>query len=337
MNAAQEKELSYPAAWDGPSMQSRTDWIHIVTPEQRDELLAALELLKRRDLPLKEIQRDTVPLPAFAPVLSGIRRELHRGPGFALVRGVPIAGFSPEDVSRLYWLLGRHLGDPVPQNPAGELICSVRDTGADPNNHDTRLYTTRAEQDFHTDGADIIGLICLCASKSGGASRIVSSVRVYNEVLRQRPDLAPLLFQIWNWRLPNQGNQEGVPKSFQFPICRLEGSALSTFFIGWYLRRAVDLPGVPPLSSAQEELLKLYEATANDPSNYLDMTFEPGDIQWLKNSVILHKRTAYEDWEEPNRKRHLLRLWLAAKDFEDGSDLLRHGFEQAASVGASKS
>ena len=49
------------------------------------------------------------------------------------------------------------------------------------------------------------------------------------------------------------------------------------------------------------------------------------DIQLLKNSVILHKRTAYEDWEEPERKRHLLRLWLAAPDFDDGDEQLRRG------------
>jgi hypothetical protein len=69
----------------------------------------------------------------------------------------------------------------------------------------------------------------------------------------------------------------------------------------------------------------MMEQTANDPGLYLDMEFRPGDIQLLKNSVILHKRTAYEDWDEPERKRHLLRLWLAAPDFEDGDEQLRGG------------
>jgi hypothetical protein len=55
------------------------------------------------------------------------------------------------------------------------------------------------------------------------------------------------------------------------------------------------------------------------------MDFQPGDIQWLKNSVVLHKRTEYVDWPEPERKRHLLRLWLCARDFTCGRDALRGG------------
>ena len=110
-----------------------------------------------------------------------------------------------------------------------------------------------------------------------------------------------------------------------FPICRFDGKSLATFFIGWYIRRAQSFPGVPRLTDDQRALLDLYEATANDPALYLDMDFRPGDIQFLNNSVILHKRTAYEDYAEPHRRRHLLRSWLAARDFEDGDELLRRG------------
>ena len=40
------------------------------------------------------------------------------------------------------------------------------------------------------------------------------------------------------------------------------------------------------------------------------MDLEPGDIQLLNNSVVLHARTDFVDYEEPERRRHLLRLWL---------------------------
>jgi hypothetical protein len=316
-----------PAAWRGAGLG--TDWILPLDAGQREELHAALVALRTDALPLAQITRSTLELPRTVPLLRAIRERLHRGCGFALLRGVPVEGFAAEDIARLYWLLGRHLGDPVPQNHEGEYLCAVRDTGADPGNRETRLYTTRAEQDFHTDGADIIGLICLQGARRGGASRLVSSVRVYLEVERARPDLAPLLFEPWHWHLPNPRGTPGAPQGFSFPICRREGGGLATFFIAWYIRRAADLPGVPLLTVQQEELLALYERTANDPANYLDMDFLPGDVQWLKNSVILHKRTAYEDWDEPQRKRHLLRLWLAAADFADGDPVLRHGFATA--------
>jgi len=182
---------------------------------------------------------------------------------------------------------------------------------------------TLAEQDFHTDGADIIGLLCLRTSKSGGASRIVSSVTVFNEVLRRRPDLAPVLFRDFYWHYFEP--QMPAPVHFVRPICSRKGGGLNTFFIPWYIRRAQELPDVPPMTAEQTAALELLEATANDPSLYLDMEFLPGDIQLLKNSVILHKRTTYEDWEDPARKRHLLRLWLSAPDFDDGDEQLRGG------------
>jgi hypothetical protein len=115
------------------------------------------------------------------------------------------------------------------------------------------------------------------------------------------------------------------PTYFVRPICAERGGGLNTFFIPWYLRRVQELPGVPPLTAEQRATIESVESTANDPSLYLDMEFRPGDIQLLKNSVILHKRTAYEDWEEPQRKRHLLRLWRAAPDFDDGDAQLRVG------------
>jgi len=251
------------------------------------------------------------------------RDTLHRGRGFVLVRGLPVERMTPDDAAAVYWVLGLHLGAPVPQNFSGELLTDIRDTGADPGDPSTRLYKTRAEQDFHTDGADIIGLLCLKTSKSGGESRIVSSVAVYNEVLRRRPDLAPLLFENFYWHYFEPHMPE--PIWFVRPICAKRGGGLNTSFIPWYIRRAQELEGVPPMTRAQNETIEIMETTANDPTLYLDMEFVPGDIQWLKNSVILHKRTAYEDWDEPEQKRHLLRLWLAAPDFEDGDEQLRGG------------
>jgi hypothetical protein len=139
----------------------------------------------------------------------------------------------------------------------------------------------------------------------------------------------PLLFEPWHFHLHGEF-PPGVPAFFEMPICRWDGKNLATFFLGWYVRRAQQLEGVPRMTHAHEELLGLFEETANDPALHLDMEFRPGDVQWLKNSVILHKRTAYEDFEEEEQKRHLLRLWLTARDFEDGDDRLRAGMTAEA-------
>jgi hypothetical protein len=309
------------SAWYGRDLARSDEWVHHLSRAEIDDLLRVVAAVRRT--PRDQVGAADVPLDALAPAMAAWRETLRRGRGFVLIRGLPLERMSSEDAALAYWALGLHLGTPAPQNFLGETLVDIRDTGADPNDPSTRLYKTRAEQDFHTDGADIIGLLCLRTSKSGGASRIVSSVTVFNEVLRRRPDLAPVLFRDFYWHYFEP--QMDAPVHFVRPICTRRGSGLNTFFIPWYIRRAQDLPGVPPLSGEQAATVELLEATANDPALYLDMEFLPGDIQLLKNSVILHKRTTYEDWDEPARKRHLLRLWLSAPDFDDGDEQLRRG------------
>lgn len=317
-----------PAAWSGPAMAASTEWIHRLTREQQAELVALGAQLEAAGLGAAEVARDApgiaAALPRLRPLMADIREALRSGRGFALMRGFPLAEMSPAAARLAYAALGALLGQAMPQNKRGELIHDVRDSGADRRDPQVRLSITNAEQDFHTDAADIIGLLCLQQARSGGISRIVSSVAVYNELAATRPELAALLFEPWYFHMKGE-QAEGELPYFRLPIAQRINGRLSSFFIGWYIRHAEQLPGVPPLSVQQHEALSAYERIANSPELYLDMHFEPGDLQWLKNSVILHKRTEYQDWPEPERRRHLLRLWLAAPDFEDGIVALRQG------------
>ena len=317
------RPIESPAAWRGSALRDGDAWIARLSPAQQDELVALAARLRVTGKSRDAVTREDADLRDLAGVVRGWRNELSQGRGFVLVRGLPLDRLSSEDATLVYWALGLHLGTPVPQNLAGELLTDIRDTGADPNDPSTRLYRTRAEQDFHTDGADIIGLLCLHGARSGGESRIVSSVTVFNEVLRQRPDLAQVLFGDFCWHYFEPGMEH--PIHFVRPICAERGGGLNTSFIPWYIRRAQELPEVPRMTDAQREAIEIVERTANDPSLYLDMELLPGDVQLLKNSVILHKRTAYEDFVEPERKRHLVRLWLTAMDFADGDAQLRGG------------
>jgi len=315
--------IASPAAWRGEELGRTRDWIYQLSPAERAEVERLARAASCAGRPREEMDRDDLELGALAPAVAAWGRELREGRGFVLVRGLPLERMTREEAVLAYWILGLHLGTPVPQNLAGELLTHVTDTGADPSDPSTRLYRTRAEQDFHTDGADVIGLLCLHGARSGGESRIVSSVTVYNEIARRRPDLARVLFDDFHWHYFEPGMPG--PVHFTRPICATRPGGLNTSFIAWYIRRAQELPGVPPMSDAQREAIALVERTANDPALHLDMEFRPGDVQLLKNSVILHKRTAYEDFPEAERKRHLVRLWLAAPEFLDGDEQLRRG------------
>ena len=285
------------------------------------ELDDAIRALKATGKALTAIERADFPLRVLETSIRTWRSDLESGRGFVLVRGFPVRRYAKEDAALAYWLIGLHIGDPVSQNSDGDLLGHVRDTGARPNSLETRLYKTRAELTFHTDGADIIGLFCLRGARHGGVSRIASSVAVYNEVVRRRPDIAPLASAAF----PNYMPGRNGGSIFNYPIVARDADTFRMLFLGWYIRDSQTVADAPRLSREQLALVDLLETIPAEPGFALDMAFREGDMQFLKNSVILHARTEYEDADDPDEKRHLLRLWLSARSFRDGDDALRRG------------
>lgn len=316
--------LTTADAWLGRDMARRGDWRRTLSGSEVQEMMAARAMARARTVDRTEWTRADFPLPGLAPEVEGWLEDLDRGRGFLLLRGLPVDELGPEAAADIYWGLGLHMGRAISQNTDGDLLGHVRDTGADPKAYGVRLYRTRAEQDFHTDGADIIGLLCLQGAKSGGTSRIASSAAIFNRLLQERPDLVPALFSTFPFDTQGQ-HRPGTPAWFARPICRLVDGRLNLFFIPWYIRESQQHADAPRLTPEQDAVLRFIETTANDPDHVLDMDFRPGDIQFLKNASILHKRTAYEDWDEPARKRHLLRLWLVQDGFSAGDAALREG------------
>lgn len=300
--------LGTAAAWYGRDLAEREEWVVRLTRAQVAELENASKQAGERGLPLEALTRDDFLLPEMSAVARDWRRELRSGRGFLLLRGIPVEHWSYEETCRAYWGLGLHLGVPGAQNPAGELLGHVIDMQEEANQPYVRRYRTRGDIAYHCDLADVVGLLCLRTARSGGASRIVSSVTVYNELLRRRPDLVDRLYEPFNLDTRDEGNSlRYVP----IPPCRYANGVLRTFYHSDYFRSVVRHPDVPPFTAQEQELLDLYEEIAASPDLYLDMQFEPGDIQLISNHFVLHGRTAYEDDPEPERRRHLLRLWLS--------------------------
>ena len=317
------------AAWLSADHADPAAWTYRLSTHEVDEILAALAYAKSKERTLASLTREDFPLPSLAPRGQEWARELSLGRGFVLVKGFPAARLSADDAGLAYYGLGLHWGKPVSQNAKGDLLGHVRDLGVQRTSPAVRLYTTRERQDFHTDGSDLVGLLCLARAHSGGESQIASSISVYNEILRRRPDLAELLYEPMYWdRNDEQG--PGEPGFFPLPICSAVEGRLRFFYIGWYIRDAQRHAEVPRLTTPQRELLDLIEAIANDPKFRLEMDFDVGDIQFLNNAVILHARNAYQDFVEPERKRHLLRLWLTAHDFTSVEAILQSGIPTQA-------
>ena len=297
-----------PAAWRGEDMRRRDDWIVALDESAIAEIAAAVAGVRRRALAMGALRREDFPLPTLAGRIRGWIAELRNGRGFLLLRGLPVGAWGDDDSALAYWGLGQHLGRPGAQNPEGELLGHVVDTGEDAANPFVRRYRTAGDIAYHCDLADVVGLLCLRQARRGGASRIVSSVAVYDELLRRRPDLVDRLYE--PFLLDTRDEQgEGRLPWVPVPPCRWAGGQLRTFYHSDYFRSVERHPEAPRFTAVERELMDLYEAIANEPALYLDMDLAPGDIQLISNHTILHARTAYED--DGNRRRHLLRLWLS--------------------------
>lgn len=316
-----EAPLDVPAAWIGGDLARSDAWIHPLSATEIGELDTALAHVRSRGLEIPQIGRVDFALPTLATTIEVWADELDAGRGFVLVRGLPVARYSEDDAAIVYWGIGQHLGVPVSQNTDGDLLGHVRDTGADPGDPAVRLYKTRAAQPYHTDGSDVVGLLCLRTAESGGASSIVSSVTVFNEVARRRPDLTALMFEPFAFDLYEQQGT-GQKPYLDIPIATFFAGRLFTMYIRFYIEQAQRHTEVPRLTEQQVELLDLIDEIAHSSRFHLDMEFEPGDMQFLSNAVILHGRTEYED--DPAAPRHLLRLWLTLHrhrpDAPDGID-----------------
>jgi hypothetical protein len=327
MNEQNIEPVTGRKVWCGYEMLETKDWIYYLDEVELRAIDESIQKLKTTDLPLESTVIGHVAHPVLKQMAKKWLDELNAGKGFIFARGFDAAGYSKEDAARGYWAIGLHMGSATPQSRGGGYLGHIKDVQAENPGKKLRLYQTTKGQDFHVDGSDIVGLLCLNRAKRGGLSQIVSSMTVYNEIVAKRPDLVPLMFQPVYWDLGNDA-KPGDPPYVSIPICSNVNGHLRFFYIGWYIRDAQRYPEVPRLTEAQNDMLELIEAAANDPKNYLDMDFQVGDMQFLKNSNILHSRTEYEDFEEPEKKRHLLRLWLTAEEFEDGDAVIRKGYSE---------
>lgn len=310
--------FSNEQAWFGPDMQGRRDWIHQFTPAEVAEIDAAVRAAEV--VPdIIDITRAHFKVPALEPLLQRVRRETLHGRGFMLLRGIPVERYTLRQSAVAYWGLGLHLGEPVSQNGMGHVLGHVTNLGLDYADPEVRGYQTSARLNYHCDSSDLVALLCLRASKSGGLSSIASSTTLWNELVRTRPDHArtltgPLYYTRWG-EVP-----EGKKPYAEINVFTPCNGRMIASYVRSSINKSQTLPGVPRLTPQQVEAMDHLDALAADPHIHLDMEFRPGDIQVLCNHSIMHSRTSYEDWPEVERRRHLLRLWLAC---DDGPELPR--------------
>jgi len=301
------------AAWTVADLRDDPSWVHELDDRARGDLIAAVRKARDPAKTLYDYRRGDFDLGSAWPVIDRALAEVKSGTGFSLLRGLPRADVTVEEFELLTWAIGLHSGVARPQGKASQYLSAVRDVGTTYRSAGGRGYSSNAELDFHTDGADIVLLTCYNVAKSGGKSMVTSSVSAHNAVAREHPAWAEML------HLPHHFSrqQEQAPDEGPFypnPIFDVGDGVLCSKWNRNRLTMAQKIEGVPQLSAERWAALEELDRVLRRPELMYEMWLRPGDMQILNNHVTLHSRTDFEDFEEPEKKRTLFRLWLAPPD-----------------------
>ena len=313
--------LQGECVWNGAEMQTNPRWVKQFPPALLDAIDAAVNASSGIDW--TRVNRENFPLPGAQAFFDDVREELENGSGMVQIRGLDVSRYDPEQLRRIWYAFGRHLGTPMFQNRRGELMREIKDEGAGVG---AKLYGATVDAAgkeflssgartlspgqlrFHTDRCDVVGLLCVRQASEGGVSKLASSATVYNEMLRRRPDLHALLCQpIPRSRFGEEAGGQYV--SYDLPVFGVRDGKLTSHFSLTYIENAQLLPGVRRLSDTEHEAIRMLLELAQELC--FEMRFAPGDIQLLNNHIVYHGRTAFKDDAEAGQDRMLMRLWMS--------------------------
>lgn len=318
---SQSSDLQGACVWKGAEISRSRRWIR----EFPATLLEQIDFAASRanGLDWRQINHRNFPLPGAQAFFDDVREELENGCGMVKIRGLDVGRYSEDQLRRIWYAIGCHLGTPMYQNRSGEMMRDIRDEGMGVG---AKLYgatvdaagkpflssgartLSSGQLRFHTDRCDVVGLLCVRQASEGGVSKLASSAKVYNAIRKRRPDLHALLCKpMPRSRFGEEAGGEHVV--YDLPVFGVCDGKLTSHFSLTYIEYAQMLPSARRLTDAEREAIQMLMDVAEEEC--FEMRFEPGDIQLLNNHIVYHGRTAFKDDESRGQDRMLMRLWLS--------------------------
>ncbi len=316
--AAHIAELKDPAAWDAADLYARRGtWELTLTADQSARLRQAVT---GTALARGNWDDDPDParwLPATAPLtgfFDGAAHALEGGPGIARLRNLPVSRGDKDVVynQNLLWAIGVRLGTPVNQMGGGTMLARLQDLRDPRRTKETKPEDTNDPLKHHTDGSDLLALMCVRQARAGGNSFVASSARTVREIARQYPELLIPLLEDYFAFTRNEEQPAGEDPFYLTRLCVILGAKISTRYSREMIEEAQAAPGAPPLTGRQRQLMDVFDKIAEDSGAEVEMT--SGDLTIVNNYSVLHGRSTFTDSEDPAERRLLLRLWIVMRN-----------------------
>ncbi len=308
-NVPIDRAFAFPTAWVAARLPGEPGLIKI--PDAcTAEVEATAAALRVNSAELTSLGPADFAMPECRALMSRVRTELDDGLGFVILDRLDIDGLGVDIARRIYWLLAAMVGRPVAQRQDGAMHFDVTDLGK----RSMRAVSTRDEMNYHTDNSfnvappHYVGLLCIQTAKSGGISEIVSLTAAHDLLRERRPDLLERCYRPYMFDRQRE-HDPSEPKFIRKPIFENHDGRLAGRISRFHIRIGHALSGVP-LDAEGEEAMEALETILNEPGMAQEFRFEQGQIQIIDNRRLGHKRTGFEDWDSPDRKRRLMRLWL---------------------------
>lgn len=320
------------SAWIGDDLERDRSWEYGLDAGHLADLSAALSAVRRKGLQLADITRAEFPLPSLEPALARIADDLRSGRGFALLRGFPVQDYSIEDLETLYWGLCSHIGVGITQNSDAGLIHYVTEGPRRPS-QGKRGVGFPQEARLHVDLMDIVSLLCVRQAPDDPPSWVASSMSVYNEVLRRRPQALERLYEGYEWdRMDEHGDGEAPTSGYKVPVFSQSDGSVSCRYNRHWMETAADRHG-RPLSGEDAAALDFLDQAASEVR--FEFPYHAGDIQFCNNYTVLHGRPAHRVEPVEERRRMLMRIWVDIAGIRKFSDeaVVRHGIGRHGQLG----
>jgi len=298
-------------AWTRSSLNAQTAVVKIGA-SAKQQLAAMAAAFKTNKLPITEQSLDISAWPEIAKLMGKVKALLDMAPGFAVVDSFDLDEVSNETAKAMFWALGGCIGRHVAQRWDGSMLYDVCDTGQT-FGYGVRGSHTAVELVFHTDNVsglsrpDVVSLLCLHPAKEGGLSRFCSLYSLHNRLLEQAPDALKRLYQpiLFDRQAEHNVDDAKVLSApmFQWDGVRLKGRANVNLN-----RKGYAVAGIIP-DAETEAAIAAVERISQDPELWVEAPLKRGQLQFLNNREVAHYRSNFIDFDELEKKRHLVRTW----------------------------
>ena len=305
------EEIQNGLAWSCSSINPE-DTILRIDDRSNEELQKMATLLERMQKDCIQHFPDEFDIPLLVSIMQKAKQLIDKGPGFSVIQGLPLDSLNKETATKIFWILGQIIGRPVAQKWDETMLYEVRDTGQ-AYGYGVRGSYTNVELCFHNDNAfniavpRAVGLLCINSAKTGGESRFCSFYSIHNQLLKKYPDVLRRLYQPVYWDRQKE-HSEGDPIAAFAPVFRWNNNQLFVRANVSLNRKGYEILGLE-LDNVTRNALNVFEECLSNPEFWVELPLQPGDAQYLNNQEIGHYRSEFEDYNNVDQKRYLLRTW----------------------------